>query len=79
MRKVFTRAMWWSLAVVVAGGVLLSVGCDANTKAALEDGVISASSSLVGAVLQALIGLFNQQQTQTTAQAVMDSALRLFA
>jgi hypothetical protein len=38
-------------------GAFLLGGCDAQTQAAVEDGVISTSTSFVGALLQAFIQL----------------------
>lgn len=47
------------------GSAFFLNGCDAQTKATIEDGIISSSSSLLGAFLQAAIALATEQATNT--------------
>ncbi len=79
MRKWLMRGGWRLVAV---GGVVASVfgGCDPTTLTAVENGVITASSSLLGAFLQAIIQLMSQAATATsttTARAIVDVASRV--
>ena len=61
MRKAIARVAWRGVAMLAAGSALLLSGCDDQTRAALENGIIDASSSFVGALLQALIQLAGEQ------------------
>jgi hypothetical protein len=79
MRKWLLRGGW---RLVVVGGVVASVfgGCDPTTLTAVENGVITASSSLLAAFLQAITQLMTQAAsttTTTTAQAIVDVASRV--
>ena len=61
MRKTIMRLVWRCVATMAAGSALLLSGCDDETRAALENGVIDSSTSFVGALLQALIQLAGEQ------------------
>ncbi len=78
MRKWLLRGGW---RLVVVGGVIASVfgGCDPTTLTAVENGVITASSSLLAAFLQAITQLMAQAAagTTTTARAIVDVASRV--
>ena len=52
MQRIATR---FKLGLLTTLGVILalSAGCDAQLKAAVEDGIITASTSLLGALLRA--------------------------
>ena len=78
MRKALTRVRWWKLAATLTGGTLLLSGCDPETRAAVENGIIDTSTGFVSAFLQALIQLAGEQNDQT-AQLMIDSAIRLCA
>jgi hypothetical protein len=54
-------------------------GCDPTTLTAVENGVITASSSLLAAFLQAITQLMAQAAagTTTTARAIVDVASRV--
>ena len=56
------------LAAVVAGSLLLTTGCDPTTQTTLENGVISASQSLFGAFLRAVLEIGAEQQDPNQAQ-----------
>ncbi|MFH1748005.1 MAG: hypothetical protein ABIG44_13300 [Planctomycetota bacterium] len=73
MRRNLNPVRWRSLwLVVMVFGVLALCGCDEELRTTIEDGVIDTSSSLLGAFLQALIGLAGETTT-TTTQLLMDS------
>jgi hypothetical protein len=55
------RVVWRCVATLAAGSALLLSGCDDQTRAALENGIIDSSTSFVGALLQALIQLAGEQ------------------
>jgi len=78
MRKWLMRGGW---RLVAAGGGIAFVfgGCDPTMKTAIENGVITASSSLLAAFLQAITQLMAQQaaSTTTTARAIVDVASRV--
>jgi hypothetical protein len=61
MRYVFVRILWRAMAVVA--GLVLLTGCDPTTQAAVENGVINASTSWLGALLQAWIATVGAQTT----------------
>jgi hypothetical protein len=54
MRKTLARRVIWSVAVLACGfGLLGSTGCDKQLQTTIQDGVITAGGSLLGAVMQA--------------------------
>ncbi len=57
MKPDWLFARRWRLASVLAGIVLFLGGCDPTTQATVENGIITASTSLLGAFLQAAIAL----------------------
>jgi hypothetical protein len=64
MRKSLTRRVIWSVAVLLSGLAFIgSTGCDKTTMTTIQDGVISASSSLLGAVMQSAMNLALEQST----------------
>ena len=62
MRRFWKHAAW-RLVVVTSGTVFFMQGCDAQTRATVEDGIITSSSSLLGAVMQAFIAVTQQAAT----------------
>ena len=76
MHKARKRIGLWSGVVSVAGSLLLLSGCDAQTQATVENGVIDASSGLLAAFLQALIQLAGE--SGSTAMILLDSAARFY-
>ena len=68
MRKGANRLSWWGLAVVASGGAFLC-GCDEGVTTTLQDGVIDASTSFLGALLQAIIAVASEGAS-TTAMIV---------
>jgi hypothetical protein len=65
MRAKCSRGGWW-LVVAVAGSLAFTAGCDPTLKTTVEDGVISVSTSFLGAYLRALLALGQEAQTATT-------------
>lgn len=79
MRTTNKRFHWRYLwATITAGGVFFLNGCDPETRAAIENGVIDSSASFLGAFLQALIQLAGETNDATT-QVLIDSAVRFCA
>lgn len=66
-----TNRLWRRARLALAGGVSGTLfqfgGCDPTVRAALEDGIISVANSLLAAVLQAILQLFQEAQQGTTA------------
>lgn len=54
------------LTVLALGSAFLFGGCSPQTRAAVADGVINVSTSLVGALVTSWIQLWAEQQSQTT-------------
>lgn len=70
----------WRIALAASGTVLFLNGCDAQTRATVESGIITSSSSLLAAILRAVIELAGEAQSDTTtAQAALDLAQRILA
>jgi hypothetical protein len=69
------RNQFWNRArLALAGGATGTLfqfgGCDPTVRAALEDGIISLANSLLAAVLQAILQLFQEgQRDNATALA----------
>lgn len=59
------RGRW--LVAAVCSLALAASGCDATLKATVEDGIITASQSLFGSFLNALIQLAQEQATSTSS------------
>lgn len=79
MRNALRRG-WWRLAPVAGGSVLFLEGCDTQTRAAVENGIITASNSLLGAFLRAVIELGTEAaKSDATARAVIDMVHQVFA
>ena len=79
MRKVTNRFRWRHMwATVALGGAFFLSGCDPETRAAVEGGIIDTSASFLGALLQALIQLGGEAET-TTVHILIDSAARFCA
>jgi len=78
MRNASRRLSAWCVVILVIGGLLVLTGCDPTTRAAVEDGIIDASTGFVGAFLQALIELAGEQQQQSAA-LLIDSVAHLCA
>jgi len=62
MLKRFIWSAGWRVALIAMFAALL-VGCDDQLQATVEDGVISASSSLFGTLLEAIIAVVSEQAT----------------
>ena len=65
MRTGPNRSRWGILTAALLAGVFFLTGCDEQTRAALEDGVIDLSSGLVTAFLQAVIQLAGEANGTT--------------
>lgn len=62
MRKTLARRVIWSVAALLCGvGLLGSIGCDKTTMTTIQDGVITASGSLLGAVMQSAMNMALEQ------------------
>ena len=78
--RMFLRRWTWRLAAAASGSLFLMQGCDADTRAAVEDGIINSSSSLLGAFLRAFLELSAEVRAEeTTVRAVLDVAERMIA
>ncbi len=49
------RVIGWVAAIALTGTALLAAGCDATTKANIENGIITSSTSLLAAFFRATI------------------------
>lgn len=67
--KNIAQRTWLRLAVLASGTTFFLEGCDTSTRAAVEDGIITSSSSLLGAFMRAVIELAEEAGT-TSAAAV---------
>jgi hypothetical protein len=62
MREALTRRVIWSVAALACGfGLLGSTGCDKQLQTTIQDGVITASGSLLGAIIQSAMAVALQQ------------------
>lgn len=59
------------LAAFASGSVLFLGSCDPTIRATVENGLITTSTSLFGAILRAVFELASERQTNT-AKAVME-------
>lgn len=73
------RRAGWKLAALASGTTLFLEGCDPQLRATVEDGIITSSSSLLGAFMRALIEVGQETAEETTARAVIDMAQQFFA
>lgn len=73
------RGRQWRLAAALAAGLAFLSGCDPTLQATIEDGIITASSSFVGALIRALIELASEANAAATAQLFTDAAQRIVA
>lgn len=80
MRALLRRASW-RLVVLASGTAFFLQGCDADTRAAVESGIITSSSSFLGAMLRAFIELAEEarEANEATASTFMDMAQQFFA
>ncbi len=62
MRNLLFRIVWRGM--LIAAALAFLTGCDPTTKAAVQNGVINASSSWLGALMQAWIGAASAQTTK---------------
>lgn len=72
---------WWWIAALGALLVTLA-GCDPTIKATVENGVITTSQSLFGALMRAIFALIGEAKNPTTTAALFptaDSAAAFFA
>jgi hypothetical protein len=69
---------WYRLAMLAMGGAFFLNGCDTETRAAVEDGIINVSSGFLTALMQAIIGLVGEQSA-SAAPVIADSVARIFA
>ena len=65
---------WWWLVALSSVAVFLG-GCDEETQAAVEDGVIDASASLLASLMQAIIQLAGEA-ADSSAMILISSAAR---
>ena len=71
MRTIPPRISWRRVALLTAGATFFLGGCDPELRATIESGIISASTSLLGSLLQAFIQLA-QEANEQTARALAD-------
>jgi hypothetical protein len=67
MRLTYKPWRWQRFALAVLGTTFFLSGCDPTISSTVENGIITASNSLLTAWLQALITVIQQAATQTTA------------
>jgi hypothetical protein len=67
------------IAGALSGSLLFLNGCDPQTRQTVENGIITASSSLLAALLQAVIALWKEANASTTTAAIVDVATRILA
>ena len=80
MHGYLTRTRWGRLLVASASGTVFFLqSCDPTLRATIEDGIITSSASFVGSLIRAMIEVAAEQQSTTTAQAIIDVAQRAFA
>lgn len=69
------RSLWrrtnWRFAVLASGSLFFMGSCDPTVRTTVENGLITTSTSLFGAILRAMLELAAEQQTNT-AKAVID-------
>lgn len=63
--KSYGRLARWGL--IVSGSLFFLGGCDTQTRTAIENGIVTSSTSLFGAALQALINLQLEKATSSTS------------
>ncbi|MFQ5806689.1 MAG: hypothetical protein ACE5I3_09585 [Phycisphaerae bacterium] len=71
MRTMYRPFAWRRLALLAAGATFFLSGCDPQIRATVENGIITASTSLLGALLQAFIQL-GQEANDQTARLLSD-------
>lgn len=80
MRKNSVRRLWWRLATLAAGSVFFLGGCDPTLRSTVEDGIITLSSSFVGALIRAAINVAAEgPEGGTTARAILEVAQQIVA
>ena len=63
----------WRLAALAAGASFILGGCDPGLRSTVENGIITLSQSLLGSILQAVIGVAQEAGNQT-ARVISDAA-----
>ncbi len=66
MQKAMRRIGGLCLALALSGAALFSTGCDPTLQAAVENGIITSSQSLLASILQAAIAVAGEKTTGTT-------------
>ena len=65
MPPIRDRIPWRRLMLAAAGATFFLSGCDPQLRATVETGIISASTSLLGSLLQAFLQLAQEADGQT--------------
>jgi hypothetical protein len=71
MRTILARISWRRVVLLAAGATFFLGGCDPQLRETIESGIISASTSLLGSLLQAFVQLA-QEANQQTARILSD-------
>ncbi len=69
----------WRLVAAASGTTLFLQGCDPDTRAAVEDGIINSSSSLLGAFLRATIEVVGEGADSASARVITEAVQVLVA
>jgi hypothetical protein len=77
MRMKSVRKLWWRAGALMAGSAFFLEGCDPTLRATTEDGIISLSSSLVTAVIRAIINVAEEGPPTETARAIIEVAQQI--
>jgi hypothetical protein len=76
------KKMWkptlWRYGLLASMTAFQFSGCDAQTRAAVENGIITSSSSLLGALFRAIIEVATEEAA-ASAQLIVDTAGRIVA
>lgn len=71
MIRLIRRTRRYFLAAIGSGTTFLLSGCDPTIQATVEDGIITASNSLLAAFLRAIVELGAEDPDQSLVQALI--------
>ena len=69
--RLIRRIRRYSLAAIAAGATFQLGGCDPTIRTTVEDGIITASNSLLAAFLRAIVELGAEDPDQSLVQALI--------
>jgi hypothetical protein len=79
MRLWLKRGVLRMAGLAAGGTVFFLEGCDSQLRATVENGIITTTSSLLGAVLRAAIELAEEEAAAASARVLVDVAERVLA